>query len=112
MLSTYKKIALAAIIGLTGASITSSNLHAREYFLVIHTSNATGFSSKGECERHSTSSAGCRLGLAAKYCQGKDVFVNNRVADAMVKNYQAKRTIIVRYKNANGSFGNKICSFN
>ncbi len=102
----------ATLLGLAALAATIPAAQARQYFLVIHTANATGFSTKSECERHSTSTYGCRLGLAGKYCSGTDVFVNNRVADMMVQNYRAKRKIIVRYKNSNGSFGSRICSFN
>ncbi len=102
----------APLLGLAALAATIPAAQARQYFLVIHSANATGFSTKGECERHSTSTYGCRLGLAGKYCNGADVYVNNRVADQMVQNYRAKRKIIVRYKNSNGSFGSRICSFN
>ena len=107
-MTVRSKFLIAAAV--SALAMSTNTASAKEFFIAAG-STIPGFSSNGLCEADGYGSGGCERFGSAGTCGGFSIYVGDHAYKQMVNEYRQGEKITIRHLNANGSFGDVICTF-
>lgn len=98
------------VTALSAIAMATTTASAKEFFIAAG-STIPGFSSNSLCEADGYGSGGCKRFGKEGTCGGYSIHVGNHAHQQMLNEFRQGEKITIRHLNANGSFGDVICTF-